>query len=313
MKIFYSYKEFESRDKGSAVTIGTFDGLHIGHKKILDQLKTYGKENNLNTVVFTLYPHPRMVLQEDSSLKLLNTIDERIALLEAAGIDCLVIEPFSKEFSRLSALEFVRDVLVNNLNTKLLVVGYDHQFGRNREGNFENLLDYSQLYDYQLKQIEQQDIKNIAVSSTKIRKALAAGDIATANSYLGYDFMISGTVVKGKGVGKTLEFPTVNLSIEIPYKLIPKSGVYTVYTQISNKRVYGIMNIGNRPTLNGRHQTIETYLLDFKGNLYNSELKIHFLKRLRDEIKFDSLDQLKHQIKLDELSARKYIASISTK
>ena len=313
MKIFHSYKEFKCQDKGTAVTIGTFDGLHIGHKKILDQLKTYGKENNLNTVVFTLYPHPRMVLQEDTSLKLLNTIDERIALLEAAGLDCLVIEPFSKDFSRLSALEFVRDVLVNSLNTKLLVVGYDHQFGRNREGNFENLSDYSQHYDYQLQQIEQQDIENVAVSSTKIRKALAEGDIVIANAYLGYNFMISGIVVKGKGVGKTLEFPTVNLDIEASYKLIPKSGVYIVYTEINNKTIYGIMNIGNRPTLNGKHQTIETYLLDFNADLYNSELKIHFLKRLRDEIKFDSLNQLKQQIKLDELSARKYITSISTK
>lgn len=311
MKIFHSHLEFACKNKASSVTIGTFDGLHIGHKKILHQLLDNAKKNNLNAVVFTLFPHPRLVLQKDTSLKLINTIDERVALLKDFGIDCLVIEPFSKEFSRLSALEFVRDVLVNNLNTKQLVVGYDHQFGRNREGNFEQLLDYSTLYNYNIAQIPQQDIDNVAVSSTKIRKALNEGDISTANAYLGYDFMLTGTVVKGKGLGKTLDFPTINLHISESYKLTPKTGVYIVYTFINKQKVFGIMNIGMRPTLNGTSQTIETFLLDYKGNLYNKHLKIHLLKRLRDEQKFANLEQLKQQIITDEKSARKYIAQLA--
>jgi len=311
LEIFHSHLDFSCKNNASAVSIGTFDGLHIGHRKILQQLINNAQKNNLNAVIFTLFPHPRLVLQKDNSLKLLNTIDERIELLREFGINCLVIEPFSKEFSRLTALEFVRDVLVNSLKTKLLVVGYDHQFGRNREGNFEQLLDYSSLYNYRLEQIPQQDIKNVAVSSTKIRKALNNGDIATANAYLGYDYMLTGTVVKGKGLGKTLDFPTVNLNINESYKLIPKTGVYIVYTFINNKKVFGVMNIGMRPTIKGTHQTIETFLLNFKGNLYNSKLKINLLKRLRDEIKFGSLEQLKHQIKADVIETKKYIASLA--
>jgi len=311
LKIFHSHSDFSCKGKASAVSIGTFDGLHIGHKKILQQLIDNAKKNNLNAVVFTLFPHPRLVLQKDTSLKLLNTIDERIALLKDFGINCLVIEPFSKEFSRLTALEFVRDVLVNNLKTKILVVGYDHQFGRNREGNFEHLIDYSSLYNYTIEQIPQQDIANVAVSSTKIRKALLEGDIKTANAYLGYSYMLTGTVVKGKGLGKTLDFPTINLHISESYKLIPKPGVYIVYTIINNAKVFGIMNIGTRPTVKGTHQTIETFLLDYNGNLYDAKLQIHLLKRLRDEQKFSSLAQLKQQIRLDEIAAKKYIASIA--
>jgi riboflavin kinase / FMN adenylyltransferase len=313
LKIFHSYKKFKSLKKGSAVTIGTFDGLHIGHKKILHQLKAYSEKYNLDAVVFTLFPHPRMVLQKDDSLKLLNTIDERIALLEEAGIDCLVIEPFSKEFSRLSAFDFINDVLVNHLHMRLLIVGYDHQFGKNREGKFEHLKEYKTLFNYELKQIAQQDIDDVAVSSTKIRMALTDGNINTANKYLGYNYMLSGTVVKGQGLGKRLNYPTINLHIEETYKLIPKTGVYVVKTNINKQTVFGIMNIGYRPTVAGTHQTIETYLLDFNGDLYNQKLKIHLLNRLRDEQKFASLDLLKTQIETDALNARKYIDSISKK
>ncbi|MCF6213750.1 MAG: bifunctional riboflavin kinase/FAD synthetase [Flavobacteriaceae bacterium] len=310
MKIFHSYKAFKSNKKGSAVTIGTFDGLHMGHKKILTQLKAHSKQHNLDAVVFTLFPHPRMVLQDNDTLKLLNTIDERIALFEEFGINCLVIEAFSKDFSRLSALDFVRNILVNHLNTKLLIVGYDHQFGRNREGDFDQLKEYSELYNYEIVQIAQQDIEDVAVSSTKIRAALANGNITTANKYLGYHYMLSGKVIKGQGLGKTLDFPTVNLHIEESYKLIPKTGVYVIKTAVKGKTLYGIMNIGFRPTVNGKNQTIETYLLDFKGDLYGKKLKIYLLYRLRDELKFASLQELKIQIKSDALAARKYIDSI---
>lgn len=311
MKIYYSYQTFQSEHHASAVTIGTFDGLHIGHQKILNQLTQYSKQQHLDSVVFTMFPHPRLVLQADQSLKLLNTIAERIALIESCGIDYLVIEPFSKEFSKLSAVEFVRDVLVNCLHTKLLVVGYDHRFGRNREGDFSQLQDFSTLYHFELKQIAKQDIDNIGISSTKIRQALMDGDMETANAYLGYPYLLSGTVIKGQGLGKTLGFPTVNLSIPEAYKLIPKTGVYIVKTEVNKKMVYGIMNIGYRPTVEGNHKTIETFLLNFKGDLYGKNLKIQLLKRLRDEQKFASLDLLKVQINLDELNARKYIDSIT--
>jgi len=311
VKIYHSYKAFKSEKKLSAVTIGTFDGLHLGHKKILSQLLAYSKQNNLVSVVFTMFPHPRLVIQKDKSLKLLNTINERINLIESCGIDYLVIEPFSKDFSRLTALDFVREVLVKYLNTKLLVVGYDHRFGRNREGDFEQLKELSSLYNYKLKKITKQDVDNVAISSTKIRNALTVGDMQAANAYLGYTYFLTGKVVKGQGVGKTLDFPTVNLHIKETYKLIPKRGVYIVKTKIKNKTVFGIMNIGFRPTLKGKRQTIETYLLDFNDNLYNQDLKIEILFRLRDEIKFNSIMLLKEQIKKDEQTARKYINSIA--
>jgi len=311
VKIYYNYKDFKSDKKASAVTIGTFDGMHLGHKKILNQLVNYSKKNKLNSVVFTMFPHPRMVLQKDNTLKLLNTIDERINLLKSCGVDILIIEPFSKEFSNLNALDFVRDILVNYLHTKFLIVGYDHRFGRNREGDFNQLQELSTLYGYKLKKISKQDIDNVAISSTKIRKALSNGNMQTAIAYLGYSFFLTGKVVKGHGVGKTLNFPTVNLNIKETYKLIPKRGVYIVKTIIKNKTIYGIMNIGFRPTLKGSHQTIETFLLDFKGDLYNKILKIDILYRLRDEMKFDSIMLLKDQIKKDELAARKYIDSIA--
>lgn len=311
MKIYHSYNEFKSNKNGSAVTIGTFDGLHLGHKKILNQLVEYSEKNQLDSVVFTMFPHPRMVLQKDESLRLLNTIDERINLLESCGINHLVIQPFSKEFSRLSALDFVRTVLHNHLHTKLLVIGYDHRFGRNREGDFEQLEELSELYNYKLKKITKQDIDNVAISSTKIRNALKVGDMQTANTYLGYSYFLSGKVVKGQGVGKTLNFPTINLHIKETYKLIPKRGVYVVKTNINDKFIFGIMNIGFRPTLEGSYQTIETFLLDFNGNLYDKNLKIELLLRLRDEMRFGSLKLLKDQIKKDELTARKYIDSIA--
>jgi len=310
VKIYHSYKEFKSDKKDSAVTIGTFDGMHLGHKKILSKLVNYSNQNKLNSVVFTMFPHPRLVLQKDDTLKLLNTIDERITLLESCGIDFLIIEPFSKEFSRLNALDFVRKVLVNYLHTKLLVVGYDHRFGKNREGDFNQLQELSTLYNYELKKISKQDIDNVAISSTKIRNAIAIGNMQTANTYLGYPYFLTGKVVRGQGVGKTLDFPTINLHIKESYKLIPKRGVYIVKTEIKTKIIFGIMNIGFRPTLKGNHQTIETYLLDFNGNLYNKNLKIELLFRLRDEMRFNSIKLLKDQIKKDELSARKYIDSI---
>ena len=250
-----------------------------------------------------------MVLQKDSEIKLLNTIDEKIELLEKTGLNNLVIIPFTKEFSRLTALDFTRDILVSSLRTKKLVIGYDHHFGRNREGNFEQLQEYGKTYQFDVEEIPAQDIKDITVSSTKIRKALEAGAIEKANAYLGYNYMLTGIVIKGKALGRQYNYPTVNIRIEEAYKLIPKSGVYVVETTIDNTPFFGIMNIGNRPTVDGKAKTVEVHLLDFDRNLYGSKIRVGLLKRLRDEEKFDTVALLFAQIKKDEAIARQLIKS----
>lgn len=304
MKVINGLKNYPSKTK-SIVTLGTFDGVHIGHQKIIKQLNK--DKENANSALLTFFPHPRMVLQDATDLKLLNTLEEKQQLLAKNGLDYLIIEPFTKEFSELSAVNFVRDILVNTLNTEKLVIGYDHRFGKNREGDFEHLKELSDLYDFNLEQIKAQDIKDVAVSSTKIRKALLEGDIETANSYLGYAYLLTGNVVHGQGLGKKWKYPTINLAIPETYKLIPKTGVYLVKTALDNKTYFGIMNIGNRPTLNGKHQTIEVHLLDFNQDLYGKKIQIQLLKRLRDEQKFHSVNALISQIKTDEINARKMI------
>ncbi|MDH5412560.1 MAG: bifunctional riboflavin kinase/FAD synthetase [Flavobacteriaceae bacterium] len=309
MKIFRSAKEFISDEKTSIVTIGTFDGVHIGHKEIIKNLIENAHQKNDKSVILTFFPHPRMVIQKGSNIKLLTTLDEKVALLEKAGLDYLIVQPFNKEFSRLTALEFVRDILVEQLKIKKLVIGYDHHFGRNREGNFEQLKEYGAVYGFTVEEIPVQDIENIAVSSTKIRRALTEGKIEKANSYLGYEFMLTGKIIHGKGLGKKWNYPTINVNIEEPYKLIPKPGVYIVKTTISKKNIFGIMNIGNRPTINGKHQTIEVHLLDFDGDLYGETIQVHLTYRLRDEQKFDSVEELFVQIKKDEQNARALIQS----
>lgn len=308
MNIYQSYQDFKSK-KPSVVTIGTFDGVHIGHQEIIKKLVINAQKNGSESVILTFFPHPRMVLQKSSSIKLLNTLDEKIELLKESGLDNLIIEPFTKEFSRLTALEFSRDVLVNSLKTKTLVIGYDHHFGRNREGNFEQLQEYGTTYGFDVDEIPAQDIESVAVSSTKIRNALEEGDINKANTYLGYKYMLSGKVVKGKALGRQYSYPTINIYIKEQYKLIPKSGVYIVNTILNEKHFFGIMNIGKRPTLNGRRKTIEVHLLDFDENLYGESIRVHLLTRLRDEQKFASVEHLFAQIKKDEQKARELINS----
>ncbi|HIP27221.1 MAG TPA: bifunctional riboflavin kinase/FAD synthetase, partial [Flavobacteriaceae bacterium] len=253
---------------------------------------------------------PRMVIQDDSNIKLLNTLEEKMMLLKKAGLDCLVIEPFTKKFSRQSALDFVRNVLVNTLNIKKLVIGYDHRFGKNREGDFEQLTEYGELFDFKVKEITAQDIETVAVSSTKIRKALQEGDIKTANKYLGYEYLLTGKVIRGKGLGSKWNYPTINIQIANPYKLVPKNGVYIVTAHLRDSKFYGIMNIGFRPTVNGKNRTIEVHLLDFKADVYGDNIQVCMIERLRDEQKFPSIDALIEQIKLDEKKAREIIFSI---
>jgi len=309
LEIIHSLSNYRHTE-GTVVTIGTFDGVHIGHQKIIEQVVTTAKQLGKKAVLLTFFPHPRMVLQQNASIELINTIDERAELLSKTGLDYLIIHPFSMEFSRLTALDFVRKVLVNQLHTSKLIIGYDHHFGKNREGNLEQLTEYSHLYNFEVEEIPAQDINDVAVSSTKIRKALSEKNIKTANKYLGYHFMLNGTVVNGKQLGGKIGFPTANLSIKEAYKLIPKTGVYVVKSKIDNTIVFGMMNIGFRPTLEGKHQTIEIHFFDFNNDLYGQNLTIEVLYFLRDEEKFDSVEKLISQIKKDREIALNYIENI---
>ena len=240
-----------------------------------------------------------MVLQQDVSIQLLNTIDEKIKILKSLGLDYLIIHPFTRDFSRLSATEFVRDILVNELKVKKIIIGYDHRFGRNRNANINDLISFGEALDFKVEEISAQEIDDVSVSSTKIRKALEAGDVRTANNYLGYQYMLTGTVVKGKGLGRKLDFPTANLSIAEEYKLIPKNGVYVVSSVIDGNTVYGMMNIGVNPTVAGTKRSIEINFFDFDQDLYGRLLQIDIVDRIRDEYKFDSLEALKIQLGKD--------------
>lgn len=293
--------------QGSAITIGTFDGVHIGHQKIIEQLLLVAQKENLKSIVLTLFPHPRMVLQATDSIKLLNTIDERKEILSKFGVEQLVVKPFTKKFSNLSAEEYVKGVLVDELNAKQIIIGYDHRFGKSRSANINDLIKFGEKFNFKVTEISAQDVEYVAVSSTKIRHALHIGDVITANSFLGYNYFLTGTIVKGKGIGKTINFPTANLYIKEDYKLIPKDGVYVVKTSFENKTVYGMMNIGTNPTVNGTEKTIEIHLFNFNKDLYNSKLRVEILNRLRNEKKFDSIKQLKEQLKIDQENAESFI------
>ena len=309
MKIKTTLDAYSKKD--SVVTIGTFDGVHIGHQKIIKQLVEIAEKDNLQAVVLTFFPHPRMVLQKDTGINLINTIDEKSQLLENFGIDHLVIHKFTKEFSRLGAMEFVRDTLVKKLHVKHIIIGYDHRFGRNRTANIDNLREYGEVYNFKITEISAQEIDEVAVSSTKIRKALNNGDIEVANAFLGYNFMLTGTVVEGKNLGKQIDFPTANLNIEESYKLIPKNGSYVVKSIIEDKTIYGMMNIGTNPTVNGESQSIEVHFFNFNKNIYNKKIQVELIKRLRDEQKFDSIDTLKVQLHKDKEICLNYLNQLN--
>ncbi|MEN8123492.1 MAG: bifunctional riboflavin kinase/FAD synthetase [Bacteroidota bacterium] len=311
MRVFHSINNFTEKKRLTVLTIGTFDGVHIGHQKIIERLNQLKEQIEGKSAILTFFPHPRRILNNKNGLKLLTTIDEKTKLLENLGLDYLIIEPFTEEFSQLSAAEFVKNILVDHLKINKLVIGYDHQFGKNREGNFEQLQKYGKLFNFELESIPAQDIDNVAISSTKIRKALNEGHILKANSYLGYNYLLTGKVVKGKGLGRKIKFPTVNIQINEDYKLIPKTGVYIVQSLVDKKSVFGIMNIGYRPTVNGKNQTIEVHLLDFQADLYGKKIQIEILNRLRDEQKFESIETLIIQIQKDELLARKWLKAQS--
>jgi len=287
----------------TVLTIGTFDGVHIGHQEILNRLIKNAAELGLKSTVLTFFPHPRMVLQKDSDIKLLNTIDEKAKILEKLGIDCLIIHPFTIAFSRLTATEFVRDNLVNKLRMKKIIIGYDHRFGRNRNANINDLKAFGNTWDFEVEEISAQEIDSVSVSSTKIRKALDEGDIEVANKYLGYSYMLNGTVVKGKGLGKQMGFPTANIQIAETYKLVPKNGVYVIQAKLNESLVGGMMNIGLNPTVEGTERSIEVHFFDFEADLYGQEIQIDILHRLREEHKFDSIEALKEQLFKDKKTA----------
>lgn len=291
----------------TVLTIGTFDGVHIGHQKIIKRLVEVANVKGLQPSLLTFFPHPRMVLQKDANIKLINTISEKEQLLKRFGITNLVVKKFTKEFSRLTALDYVENLLVNQLKSKYVIIGYDHHFGRNRNANINDLKQFGEDFNFEVEEISMQDINDVAISSTKIRTALNEGDIKTANTYLGYNFMLTGTIVKGKGLGKTIQYPTANLHIEETYKLIPKQGVYVVKALIDDTVQYGMMNIGNNPTVNGQSQTIETHFFNFNNSLYDKNISIQLLERLRDEQKFDGLKQLTTQLDQDKTQALQYI------
>lgn len=309
MKIFHSIKEFNSPRK-TILTLGTFDGVHIGHKKILEKLIQNTLDHKYESLVLTFFPHPRMILQERSEIKLLNTIPEKIDLLEKLGIQNLVIHPFDESFSRLTAEEFVSSVLVNQFKIHKIIIGYDHRFGRNRTANIDDLIEFGKKYDFEVEQISAQEIDDISVSSTKIRKALQEGNMSLANEYLGYDYFLTGKIVKGKQLGRTIGFPTANLEIEEDFKLIPLNGVYVVKSIIENRTVYGMMNIGFNPTVSGKDLSIEINYLDFDADLYNQTIRVSILERIRGEEKFDSIELLKKQLENDKKDTIAYIKKL---
>ena len=309
MKIFHSIKEFSSPKK-TILTLGTFDGVHIGHKKILEKVIHNTLDKKYESLVLTFFPHPRMILQESSEIKLLNTIPEKIDLLEKLGIQNLVIHPFDETFSRLTAEEFVRTVLVEQFKIHKIIIGYDHRFGRNRTANIDDLIEFGKKYGFEVEQISAQEIDDISVSSTKIRNALQGGNMSLANEYLGYDYFLTGKIVKGKQLGRTIGFPTANLKIEEDFKLIPLNGVYVVKSIIENKTVYGMMNIGFNPTVSGEDLSIEINYIDFNNDLYDKTIKVSILERIRDEEKFDSIELLKKQLEEDRKNTLAYIKKL---
>jgi len=288
----------------AVVTIGTFDGVHIGHQKIIARLKEVATQHGGETVLITLYPHPRMVLfPDDNDLQLLSTQDEKTDLLSKYGIDHLVVIPFSKEFARLTSLEFVRDILADKIGVKTLVIGYDHHFGRNREGSIEQLRELAPQFHFEVEEIPAQDIDHVNVSSTKIREALLNGEVETAKQYLGHAYSLQGTVVEGNKLGRTIGYPTANIEIGDKHKLIPADGVYAVHVLAGNERFGGMLNIGYRPTVDGEKRTTEVNIFDFERDLYGQQLKIEFEARLRNEQKFNGLDALKEQLAQDKVNA----------
>ncbi len=309
MNVVNGIENYKTSSK-SILTIGTFDGVHLGHQKIIKSLVSLAKNQKLDANILTFFPHPRMILQKENNIKLIDTLKEKMNLLSELGIDNLIIQPFSKEFSKLTALEFTRDILVNQLRISSLMIGYDHRFGKNREASVDDLIKYGETYNFKVDVIEAQDISSITVSSTKIRSAIKASKFKQVCQFLGRLYELNGKVIEGDGLGRTLSFPTANIEIEETYKLIPSRGVYLVKVYLQEKEFSGMMNIGNRPTINGINQRLEIHIFNFTQNIYGQNLKVNPLKKIREEKKFGSLEALKIQLIKDEGICKRTLAEM---
>jgi riboflavin kinase/FMN adenylyltransferase len=299
MRIYHSIDEFETL-KNAVVTIGTFDGVHVGHRKIIARVKELAESTGGETVLLTFFPHPRMILHpEDESIKLINTINEKAELLEQLGVDHLIITPFSRDFSNQSAEGYIRDVLVNRIGTKKIVIGYDHRFGKDREGGLGDLLRLGPVYGFEVVEIPEQDINEVAISSTRIRNALLEGEIDLANTCLGYPFFITGTVIRGDQIGRQIGYPTANIVIQERYKLVPGDGIFAVKVMVEDQEYKGMAYIGTRPTINGLTRNIEVNIFDFDKEIYNQNIRMVFHHFVRGDIKFNNLIELKAQLATD--------------
>jgi riboflavin kinase/FMN adenylyltransferase len=303
MKIYNNIDEFEPV-KNAVVTIGTFDGVHLGHRKIIERIKELAKASGGETVILTFFPHPRMILHpEDQNLKLINTINEKAELLEQLGVDHLIITPFSRDFSNQTPEGYIRDVLVDKIGTKKIVIGYDHRFGKDREGGLADLQRLAPVYGFEVIEIPEEDIHHVAVSSTRIRNALLNAEIDLANEFLGYPFFISGKVVRGDQIGRQMGYPTANIMVEESYKLIPADGIFAVKVKVNDQEYKGMGYIGHRPTINGMMRNIEVNIFDFDLDIYTRPIRMDFIHFIRSDIKFESLDQLKAQLGKDKAEA----------
>ena len=305
MKIYQSLNEFKPTKK-TIVTLGTFDGVHLGHTAILDKICTIAKQENLESVLLTFFPHPRLIISNDSEIKMLNTMAEKAMLLEQKGIQNFIIHPFDKLFSELSPREFVEQVLIKQLNIQKIIIGYDHKFGKNRAADFNDLIVFGKEFGFEVEEISAKQVNEVSVSSTKIRDSLLEGKVSLANEYLGYAYMLSGIVVKGNQLGRTIGFPTANIEIPESYKLIPKYGVYLVTAIVNKKAVFGMMNIGIKPTLGENLISIEVHLLHFSEDIYGQKIQVNVIERLREEQKFESFEALKLQLEVDKINALQY-------
>ena len=309
LRIFNSINDFTATKK-TIVTLGTFDGVHIGHNAILDKICKAAQQENLESVILTFFPHPRLIVSNNYDIKLLNTIEEKAILLEKKGIQNFIVHPFDKTFSELSPREFVTQVLVDKLNIQKIIIGHDHKFGKDRAADFNDLINFGKEFGFEVEEISAQQINEVSVSSTRIRNALLEGNVSLAKDYLGYPYVLTGNVVKGNQLGRTINFPTANIEIPEEYKLIPKNGVYVVTINVSNQTFFGMMNIGVKPTLGENKRSIEVHLLDFDADIYNQKIQVHILERLRDEQKFESFEALKLQLEVDKQNTIEYFENL---
>lgn len=309
LKIFNSINDFTSSKK-TIVTLGTFDGVHIGHNAILEKICKAALQEDLESVILTFFPHPRLIVSNNYDIKLLNTIEEKSVLLEKKGIQNFIVHPFDKTFSELSPREFVTQVLVEKFKVQKIIIGHDHKFGKDRAADFNDLINFGKEFGFEVEEISAQQINDVSVSSTKIRNSLLEGNVSLANEYLGYPYLLTGNVVKGNQLGRTIGFPTANIEIPEAYKLIPKNGVYIVTATVNNQTIFGMMNIGVKPTLGENKLSIEVHLLNFDEDIYHQKIQVHILEKLREEQKFASFETLKSQIEIDKQNTIHYFENL---